>query len=73
MDGNAIRRRTDELMERLGLADRTDELVESYSTGMKQRLNLARTLMHDPPVLLPGRADGGARSRRGACDPRIRR
>ena len=52
MDGNAIRRRTDELMERLGLADRTDELVESYSTGMKQRLNLARTLMHDPPVLL---------------------
>ncbi len=52
MDGSAIRRRTDELMERLGLADRTDELVESYSTGMKQRLNLARTLMHDPPVLL---------------------
>jgi ABC-2 type transport system ATP-binding protein len=52
MDGRAIRRRTDELMERLGLADRTDELVESYSTGMKQRLNLARTLMHDPPVLL---------------------
>lgn len=52
MDRQAIRRRTDELMERLGLADRTDELVESYSTGMKQRLNLARTLMHDPPVLL---------------------
>ena len=52
MDRQAIRRRTDELMERLGLADRADELVESYSTGMKQRLNLARTLMHDPPVLL---------------------
>ena len=52
MDGQEIRRRTDELMERLGLAERTDELVESYSTGMKQRLNLARTLMHDPPVLL---------------------
>ena len=52
MTGSAIRERTAHLLDHLGLADRADELVETYSTGMKQRLNLARTLLHDPPVLM---------------------
>lgn len=47
-----IRRRIDTVLERMQLTDRADELVERYSTGMKQRLSLARALLADPPVLL---------------------
>lgn len=46
------RGRVEELLERLGLAARTDELVETFSRGMKQRLHLARGLVADPPLLL---------------------
>ena len=40
------------LLDRLGLSERADELVERYSTGMRQRLSIARALVHDPPALL---------------------
>ena len=46
-----IGKRVDELLDLVGLADRAGERVEGYSRGMKQRLHLARTLLHDPPVL----------------------
>ena len=52
MPGQVIQERSTALLEQLGLAERADDLAETYSTGMKQRLNLARTLLHDPPVLL---------------------
>lgn len=52
MPSHAIHERAAILLEQLGLTERADDLVETYSTGMKQRLNLARTLLHDPPVLL---------------------
>ena len=45
------RRRADELLQTLGLAERADEPVETFSRGMKQRLHLARGLVNDPPVL----------------------
>ena len=45
-------RRIPELLELVGLADRADERVEGYSRGMKQRLHVARCLVHDPELLL---------------------
>jgi len=40
-----------EVLDIVSLSDRADERVENYSTGMRQRLALARALLHDPPVL----------------------
>src|SRR2546428_1016514 len=46
-----IASRVDELLELVDLRDRADERVEGDSRGMKQRLHLARTLLHRPRVL----------------------
>lgn len=43
--------RADALLERVGLAERAEQRVEGFSRGMKQRLHLARALLHDPPVV----------------------
>lgn len=42
---------TDELLRRVGLADRAKDRVAKYSKGMKQRLMMARTLVNTPKVL----------------------
>src|SRR5579872_959238 len=39
-------------LELVGLADRVDDLVKTYSGGMKRRLNLAAGILHDPDILL---------------------
>jgi ABC-2 type transport system ATP-binding protein len=46
-----IRTRTAALLERVGLTERADEKVETYSRGMKQRLHLARGLIGGASVL----------------------
>jgi ABC-2 type transport system ATP-binding protein len=43
--------RIEELLELVGLKGREHERAEGYSRGMKQRLHVARGLLHDPPVV----------------------
>jgi ABC-2 type transport system ATP-binding protein len=45
------RPRIEELLELVGLKGREHERAEGYSRGMKQRLHVARGLLHDPKVL----------------------
>lgn len=52
MDGASIRRRTAELLDRVGLTQWADVRVKKFSKGMTQRLGLASALIHSPNVLL---------------------
>jgi ABC-2 type transport system ATP-binding protein len=45
------KRRIQELVELVGLSGRESERVEGYSRGMRQRLHIARGLLHDPDVI----------------------
>ncbi len=51
LDPAAARQRIPYLLELVGLKDRMHEKVEGYSRGMMQRVHIARTLLHDPPML----------------------
>ncbi len=46
------RKRIKNLLERFGLADAGDRHIGGYSKGMRQKLALIRSMLHDPPVLL---------------------
>ncbi|WP_372723069.1 ABC transporter ATP-binding protein [Novipirellula sp.] len=52
MSGAEINRRSDELLELVGLRGRDRESVRQFSKGMYQRLGLAQALMHDPDLLV---------------------
>ena len=48
----SAKQRINELLRRMELTERADELVEKYSTGMKQRVAISRALLARPPILL---------------------
>lgn len=52
MDHLDIKRRGAELLEQVGLHERSKESVKQYSKGMRQRLGLAQALLHDPELLI---------------------
>jgi ABC-2 type transport system ATP-binding protein len=52
LQGAALKKRIQEILSRVGLADRARELVETFSGGMQRRIELAKGLLHHPGVLL---------------------
>jgi ABC-2 type transport system ATP-binding protein len=51
VSGKGQRARIDEVLELVGLKGREQERVEGYSRGMRQRLHIARGILHDPEVV----------------------
>lgn len=52
MDKPEYKEKTDELLERMGLLDRADSLVKTYSGGMKRRVNVLMAVIHDPEIVI---------------------
>jgi ABC-2 type transport system ATP-binding protein len=65
MEGLTARKRAMTLLEQVGLSGKEDFFVDSLSRGMKQRLCLARALLHDPKILIMDEPTTG-------LDPRTR-
>lgn len=49
--GKALRERVDDVLRIVSLAERADETIETYSGGMKRRINIAAGLVHQPELL----------------------
>jgi ABC-2 type transport system ATP-binding protein len=51
LKGKDLARRVDAMLEFVELVDRQSDLIETYSGGMKRRINIAAGLLHDPQVV----------------------
>jgi sodium transport system ATP-binding protein len=52
LEGDWLRFRMEDIFERLKMNDIRDLLGSKMSTGMKQKVSIARAIVHDPPVLI---------------------
>jgi ABC-2 type transport system ATP-binding protein len=52
LNGPDLRRRVEQVLEAVGLQDRASGRVDTFSGGMKRRLNLGAALVHGPQLLL---------------------
>ena len=52
MKGDDLRRRSEEMLTRVGLAERANEFTESFSGGMRRRVEIAKGMLHAPKLLL---------------------
>ena len=66
LSGALLRERMEHAMAQLGLEDRRKDLVEKLSGGLRRRVEIAKALLHRPPVLLMDEASTG-------LDPAARR
>jgi ABC-2 type transport system ATP-binding protein len=51
LSGKALKARVDEVLEQIGLADKASKRIETYSGGMKRRVNIGVGLLHKPRLL----------------------
>lgn len=52
LHGPGLGARIDEMLARVGMASRADDIVETLSGGMRRRIDLAKGLMHRPDIVL---------------------
>jgi sodium transport system ATP-binding protein len=52
MEPSAIRTETEKIFDLLEMHDFADRMAGTFSSGQKQKLSIARTIIHDPPVLI---------------------
>ncbi|MGF9966213.1 ABC transporter ATP-binding protein [Bacillus rhizoplanae] len=52
LSGAAAKKRADEVLAYVGLEDRAKDKIETFSGGMKRRVNIGAALMHEPELLI---------------------
>jgi ABC-2 type transport system ATP-binding protein len=66
LSGKALKTRVDEVLQQIGLADKANQRVKTYSGGMKRRVNIGVGLLHKPRLLFMDEPTVG-------IDPQFRR
>ena len=52
LSGSQLRQKVNEALEQVGLIGRADDYADTFSGGMKRRLNFAAAVLHDPILLI---------------------